>query len=131
MIETTKREHRFAASAVLAVGGAALALATWRSGDGGFAVALAVFYAIAAIVAWFWAGGSGDVAALLRAGGDERQQSIDLRATAYAGSAATAFSLAAAVVQAARGGDAFPYTFICAVGGAAYILAVALLRGRS
>ena len=55
MIETTKRGHRFAASAVLAVGGAALALATWRSGDGGFAVALAVFYAIAAIVAWFWA----------------------------------------------------------------------------
>jgi hypothetical protein len=111
--------------------GGALAAATWANGDHGLAIGLVVFYAVASVIAYLWSGGSGDVAAIMRIDGDERQKRIDLHATAYAGAAATMFSLVAAIVQTARGGDAYPYELVCGVGGLAYVVAVAVVRHRS
>jgi hypothetical protein len=131
MIERTKRGHRSASTVILAVFGAALAAATWISGDHGLAIGFVVFYAVASTIAWFWSGGSGDVAAIMRVGGDERQKSIDLQATAYAGFAATLFAGGAVIVQTARGADPFAYALVCGVGGLSYVIALAFLRRRS
>ncbi|MEP7054574.1 MAG: hypothetical protein ABI912_04935 [Actinomycetota bacterium] len=131
MTATTGRGHRSASTAVLAIFGGALAAATWANGDHGFAIALVVFYAIASVIAWIWSGGSGDVAAIMRVGGDERQKHLDLQATAYAGLAATMFALIATVVQTARGADAYPYALVCGVGGLSYVVALAVVRRRS
>jgi hypothetical protein len=53
---------------------------------------------------------------------------IDLRATAIAGLATLAFCLGGAIIDLARGGTGNPWALICAVGGLAYIVAVAILR---
>jgi hypothetical protein len=73
---TTKTGHRGAAVAVLVVVGGAVAVASWVGGDHGLAIGLVAIYAAAAVVAYLWSGGSGDIAALMRAGGDERQRGM-------------------------------------------------------
>lgn len=131
MAATARRGRRLATTAVLVGFGGALSAATWASGDHGLAIALVAFYAIGSVVAWLWSGGSGDVAAIMRVGGDERQQRIDLHATAYAGLAATMFSFGAVIVQTARNADPYPYALVCGVGGVAYMVALAVVRRRS
>ena len=91
---------------------------------------LVVFYGVAALVAWLWSGGAGDVAALMRAGGDERQRAVDRNATAVARFAMAGVALVSVVVQLARDGDPTPYAVICAAGGLAYTRAVVVLRRR-
>src|SRR5438552_1437844 len=86
--------RRGATAGVLLVGGGAVAAATWIGGDHGWAVAALAIYAVLAVLAFVWAGRSGDVAALLRAGGDERQRGLDRDATAITG---LALSLVAVV----------------------------------
>jgi hypothetical protein len=128
VIAAQKRMH---STAVLLVGGGALAVAVWLGGDHGFAVALAGFYVVAGAVAYAVAGGSGDVAAIMRTDGDERQRMIDHEATRLSGLAMTAFAIVGAIVQTARGADASPYLWMCAVGGIAYVVALAVQRRRS
>ena len=91
---------------------------------------LVLFFAVAALVAWLRSGGAGGVAALMRAGGDERQRAVDRNATAVAGFAMAGVALVGVVVQLARDGDPTPYAVICAVGGLAYTCAVVVLRRR-
>jgi hypothetical protein len=98
------------------------------SGQPGLALGLVVFYAVAAAVAYLWSGGRGDVAAILRAGGDERQRSIDVQATAVSGLAMALAAVIGAIVETARGNDIGAYGVIAAVGGVAYVAALAVLR---
>jgi len=87
-----------------------------------------VAYVVLAVIAFIWSGRRGDVAAIMRGGGDERQRSIDLRATAAAG----IVTVAGAVVNIARtGGDPGPYGVVCMVFGISYGVALAVLRWRS
>ena len=51
---------------MLAIGGGALAVATWIGGEHGLAVGLVVFYAIATLIAFLWSGRDTDVAAIMR-----------------------------------------------------------------
>ena len=62
--------------------------------------------------------------------GDERFAQIDLVATALAGLAVITALIVAWLVQVAEGHSGSPYTWLAAVGGLTYILAVALLRWR-
>jgi hypothetical protein len=122
--------RRWATTATLAAGGAAVTLAAWVGGEPYLAVALAVIYVGCCGVAFLWSRGSGDVAALIRLTGDERQRLIDLRATAVAGLATLAFCLGGAIVDLARGGTGNPWALICAIGGLAYVVTLAILRRR-
>ena len=89
-------------------------------------------YVVLAVIAFIWSGGRGDVAAIMRGGGDERQRSIDLRATAAAGIVTSIVTVAGAVVNIARtGGDPGPYGVVCMVFGISYGVALAVLRWRS
>jgi hypothetical protein len=130
MMSSTRSGHRAASAAVLVVGGGALAAASWIGGDHGLAVGLVVFYVIAAGIAFWWAGRDGDVAAIMRVGGDERQRGIDRDATAFAGLAVSAAAITGLVVQTARGSNPGPYGVMCLVGGIAYTVSLIIIRRR-
>jgi hypothetical protein len=64
-------------------------------------------------------------------GRDERWAKIDVHATALAGMVVLLVVIGAWLVEVARGNDGNPYGLIAAVGGVAYVVAVAVLRWRS
>ena len=87
---------------MLVVGGGAVVAASLIADDVAVAIVMGVLYIAFAIGAYFWAGGSGDVAAIMRVGGDERQRSLDRDATIIAGYCMVFAALTGAVVQIAR-----------------------------
>ena len=115
---------------ILLVLGGSIAAAAAIGGDPSGAVVLAAFYVLSGVGVWLWSGRSGDVAALLRSGGDERQRSLDLRVTAISGLAMGAFVIAGTIVQLARGEDPTMFALVCMVGGVAYSVALGVLRTR-
>jgi hypothetical protein len=124
--------HRTATAAILALGGGALAAATWVGGDHILSIGLIVFYVVAAGLAYLWAGRDSDVGAIMRVGGDERQQRLDRDATAISGLAMGLTAIAGAIVSAASNhGDLGGYGVVCFVGGAAYALSLFILKRRS
>jgi len=126
-----KNGRRGLSAAVLVVGGALVAGAVWIGGEPGVAAVVFGAYLVFAAIAFKWSGGSGDVAAIMRGGSDERQRSIDLRATAAGGTATALFTVAAAIVNIARtGGNPGPYGVICLVFGASYGVALVIFRRR-
>lgn len=125
------RLRSWATTATLAIGGGAITVASWIGGQHGLAIGLAVFYAVGCVASYLWSRGHGDVPAIMRLSGDERQKLIDIRATAFAGLVTLLFCLAGAVVDLARGGTGNPWALICGVGGASYALAVAVLVRRA
>ncbi len=132
MQQHSRSGHRGASAAVLLVGGGAVAVGAWIGGHPGVAAAMIAAYVVLAVIAFIWSGGRGDVAAIMRGGGDERQRSIDLRATAAAGIVTSIVTVAGAVVNIARtGGDPGPYGVVCMVFGISYGVALAVLRWRS
>jgi MFS family permease len=64
-------------------------------------------------------------------GRDERWAMIDLRATALSGLAVILAIIGGWLYEVANGRDGNPYTWLGAVAGLAYILAVAILRRRT
>jgi Kef-type K+ transport system membrane component KefB len=62
---------------------------------------------------------------------DERIATIDLKATAFAGSVIIVAILVAFVVELAQGQDGAPYSWLGALGGISYVAAVITLRLRS
>ncbi|WP_255347008.1 aldehyde dehydrogenase family protein [Frankia sp. QA3] len=87
----TNRLGRLATTAVLIIGGGAITLGAWLGGDRPLALAMAVFYLVIGVVTFVVSGGRSDVAALMRVAGDERQRSLDLRATALSALAMETF----------------------------------------
>jgi hypothetical protein len=131
MKQGSRSGHRGASAAVLLVGGGVVAAAAWIGGHPGVAAAVIGAYVILAVIAFMWSGGRGDVAAIMRGGGDERQRAIDLRATAAAAIVTSLVTVAGAVVSIARnGGDPGPYGVVCMVFGVSYGTALAVLRWR-
>ena len=66
----------------------------------------------------------------LTTGRDERFAQIDLKATAAAGLALIITVIVAWLVQTARGHSGHPYDWLAAIGGLAYLVAVAAFRWR-
>lgn len=132
MQEDSRSGHRGASAAVLLVGGGAVAAAAWIGGHPGVAAGVIGAYVVLAVIAFIWSGGRGDVAAIMRGGGDERQRAIDLRATAAAGIVTSLVTVGGAVVNIARtGGDPGPYGVVCMAFGISYGVALVVLRRRT
>ena len=110
--------------------GALVLAAMWIGGerDDGLR-SLVIFVLLAAVFAF--GGRSETVRGLGGPGRDERWAMIDLRATSIAGTAVIVTVLGAWLWELAHGDDGQPYAALGAVGGVAYILAVAFLRWRS
>ena len=92
--------------------------------------ALSVFV-ILALVFGFGASRNETLGGLGGPGRDERWDAIDLRATAFSGLVLLALVLGSWIVEIARGEDGQPYGQLAAIGGLAYIAAIAFLRWRS
>jgi hypothetical protein len=61
---------------------------------------------------------------------DERWEAIDMRATAFAGMVLVTCVIGGWLLELAQGRDGEPYVQLGAIGGVAYILAIAYLRWR-
>jgi hypothetical protein len=89
---------------------------------------LGVMTAFGAFIAF---GGRSETIRGLRGDGrDERFAQIDLRATAITGLALLVALIVAWLVAIARGQSGSPYDWLLAIGGLAYLLAVAWFRWR-
>jgi protein-S-isoprenylcysteine O-methyltransferase Ste14 len=76
------------------------------------------------------AGRSETVRGLRGDGRDERFAQIDLHATAVAGLVVIITLIVAFLTELARGHSGSPYSWLCAIGGFSYLLAVAFFRWR-
>jgi hypothetical protein len=104
-------------------------VAQWIGGNPGSGLgSLAIMTAFGALV--LFGGRSETIRGLRGDGRDERFRQIDIHATAIAGLAVITAILVAFVVEVARGHSGFPYAWLGAVAGLAYLVAVVVLRLR-
>ncbi len=89
---------------------------------------LGIMTGFAAIV--LFGGRSETIRGLRGDGRDERFREIDIHATAVAGLAVITAVIVAFVVEIARGRNAAPYTWLGAIGGLAYLIAIIVFRLR-
>ena len=102
---------------------------SWLGGSlGQGVISLAVLAAFGLII--LLAGRSESVRGLRGDGRDERFAQIDLQATALSGLAVIVALIVAWLVATARGQSGSPYDWLLAIGGLAYLLAVAWFRWR-
>jgi hypothetical protein len=122
------RSRWFLPSFSLALGLVVLAV-SWLGGNPGEGViSLAVMAGFGLFV--LFAGGSETIRGLRGDGRDERFAKIDTQATAVAGLAVLIALIVAWLVATARGQSGNPYDWLLAIGGLAYLLAVAYFRWR-
>jgi hypothetical protein len=104
-------------------------VAQWVGGDPGSG--LISFAILAGFGALFLFGGRSETIRGLRGdGSDERFRQIDLHATALAGVAVIFAVIVGFVVELARGHNGDPYTWLGAIGGVTYIVAIVIFRIR-
>ena len=109
--------------------GLAMCAAQWVGGDARTGLgSLAIMTGFGALI--LFGGRSETIRGLRGDGRDERFQQIDTTATAIAGTVVIAAIIVAFIVEMVRGQDGAPYNWLGAIGGVAYLLAVAGLRAR-
>ena len=110
---------------------AAIFVAYWIGDEPGTgAGGAAILVAMGALI-YFGSRRSETISGLGGPGRDERWERIDVHATALTGIVLIIAIIASWLVEVAKGDDGSPYTQLGAIGGLAYLLAVALLRWRS
>src|SRR5215472_5604612 len=109
--------------------GVVVLLASWLGGQLGAGVYGLVVLAVFGLLTLLLSGRSETVRGLTT-GRDERFAQIDLRATAVAGLVLIVTVIVAWLVEIARGHSGNPYTWLGAIAGLAYVLAVAFFRWR-
>ena len=109
--------------------GIAMAAAAWADDQRGYAVfALVLMTGIA--VALVVASSRSETVAGLLDRRDERIASLDRDASLFAGMIVIAGVIAGFIYELATGGDPWPYTWLGALGGVGYVLALIVLRIR-
>ena len=109
--------------------GVVVLVASWLGGQLGAGVYGLAVLAIFGLVLLLLTGRSETIRGLT-VGRDERFAQIDLRATAVTGVVLTFTVIVAWLVEIARGHSGSPYSWLGAIAGLAYILAVGFFRWR-
>jgi hypothetical protein len=122
------RSKWFLPSFSLVLGLVILAVSWLGGSPGAGAISLAIMVAFGLFV--LLAGRSETIRGLRGDGRDERFAKIDTHATAVAGLAVIIALIVAWLVATARGQSGSPYDWLLAIGGLAYLLAVAFFRWR-
>jgi hypothetical protein len=126
---TRRTRRRLLVPAIMLAGGGAITAAAAAGGASAALIGTEAGLTLVFSVLFWWAGrGAGDFGALLASRPDERQRSLDLRATAAAGVALAVFCLGAAVVSLARGGSGNPWAAMDAIFAAVYVAALVIFR---
>jgi hypothetical protein len=109
--------------------GVAVFVAQWIGGDArGGVFSFAWLTVVGALIL---VGGRSETVRGLRGDGrDERFRTMDIHATAIAGLAVIITLIVVWLVELARGHDGSPYSQLMAVGGLAYLGAIAFIRWR-
>ena len=131
--DTVKRLYRtrwFMPSFALFIGVVMLG-AFWIGDDVGQGLFSLGVMAFVAALFYFGARRSETLAGIGGPARDERWEKIDVHATALAGVVVILVIIGAFLVEVAQGHDGSPYSALGAVGGVAYVAAVAFLRWRS
>lgn len=129
---TTARRHsrqRWLAPAVALVIGLAYLIAGWLGDDLSFGLTGLLIMTVTALAFVVLGRYSETVAGLLDRR-DERINSLDTQATSIAGLAVIMAVIVGFVIEIARGEDGSPYSMLGAIGGAAYVVALVVLRYR-
>ncbi len=115
---------------LFAVGlGLVMFVAQWVGGNPGSGLgSLAIMTAFGALV--LLGGRSETIRGLRGDGRDERFKKIDIHATAIAGTAVITAIIVAFILEMARGQDGAPYSWLGAIAGIAYLIAILALRLR-
>ncbi len=109
--------------------GIVMLAAMWIGGNPSTGLqSLAIMTALGALI--LFGGRSETVRGLRGDGRDERFRQIDIHATALAGIVVLTTIIVAFIVEVARGHDGAPYSWLGAIGGLSYLLAVVALRLR-
>jgi hypothetical protein len=109
--------------------GLAMLAAMWIGGDPSTGLfSLGVMVTFGALI--LLGGRSETIRGLRGDGRDERFRQIDVAATAMAGLVVITAIIVAFLVEVARGHDGSPYAWLGAIGGLAYLVAIAVLRLR-
>jgi hypothetical protein len=126
--QSLARSRWFILAFCVCLGGVAL-LASWL---GGQLVSGLIDLALLACFGLFMAlaSGSETIRGLRGDGRDERFALIDLRATAVTGQVLIVAVIVGWLVEIARGHSGNPYGWLAALGGLAYVLAIAFFRWR-
>ena len=104
-------------------------VAQWIGGDPGSGLeSLAIMTVFGALL--LLGGRSETIRGLRGDGRDERFRQIDIHATALAGLAVISAIIIAFVIELARGHSGSPYTWLGAVGGLTYLVAIVIFRIR-
>jgi hypothetical protein len=122
------RSKWFAPATAVALGLAVFG-AQWVGGDPGSGlVSLAIMTAFGAVI--LLGGRSETIRGLRGDGRDERFRHIDISATALAGLAVILALVVAVIVELARGHSGNPYTWLGAIWGVTYLIAIVVFRIR-
>jgi hypothetical protein len=109
--------------------GLVLFAAQWIGGDPVSGLeSLAIMTAFGAVI--LFGGRSETIRGLRGDGRDERFRQIDIHATALAGLAVISAVIIAFIVELARGHDGNPYSWLGAIGGITYLVAIVVFRIR-
>jgi hypothetical protein len=122
------RSKWFLPGVSLGIGAVVLAV-SWAGGDrSGGVYGLGVMAGFGVLLLLF--GGRSETVRGLTTNRDERFAQIDLRATAFTGVVLVTAVIVAWLVEVGRGHSGQPYTWLGALGGLAYLMAVAFFRWR-
>lgn len=109
--------------------GVVMFAAMWIGGNPGLGLqSLGIMAAFGALI--LLGGRSETIRGLRGDGRDERFRQIDIHATALAGIVVLTAIIVAFIVEVGRGQDGTPYSWLGAIGGLSYLIAVIALRLR-
>jgi hypothetical protein len=124
------RDARLRVPTVMAIGGSAIALASIARSGWGAAIAVELV-TIAATIGYYLLGGSeSDVGAVFGARPDERQATIEMRATALVGNVMCLVAVIGFVIATALGSATWPFVLFSVVGAATFVAGLVVYRAR-
>jgi hypothetical protein len=126
----TTKYARLRVPAVMAVGGTGLAVASLVSTGWGSAVAVEVFTVLATLGYYVIGGRDSDMGAVFGSRTDERQATIEMRATALTGNVLCVVALVGFMIATARGASTWPFSLFCIVGAATFVGGSLVYRAR-
>jgi len=127
-MRTMCRSRWFLPLFALALGGVVFGAQAIGGDPGSGLVSLGIMALAGAV--FLFGGRSETIRGLRGDGRDERFQRIDIHATAFAGTVVIAAVIVGFLVEVARGRDGTPFTWLGALGGLAYLAAIAVMRLR-
>lgn len=128
MIKTMDR--RLLVPATMAIGGSAIAIATWIGQGFGGALAVEIVTVVLTVGYFILGGRDSDFGAIFGSRPDERQATIDLRATAFTGLALSLLAIGGVIVTTAMGKLVWLFMLFAVVGGVAYVVGLLIFRRR-